>query len=281
MNPRWFALALFAPCLFAADLCSEYQDRLARLKTSKDTDKSRQIAELIQPGRNGSCFAAFVEQGLRRNNFLTAVKKLEQLRTDQQAGASAGGGATTSLVSKGVVAKSLSVAAEYGAVTEAVNGQAVTVSGSLDGVPTALVRKGIIYYCIPGVSPTGCAHRKLFEVLRRFSYGVTFDTSTNQTTTGTAATGGSGNSSATTQPVTFTASRHQISSVTGQAALWNNRDVNSQDFQDKWKKQLDPTTNPNLDKAAQAALAGFQTFMNAIQVPCLNAAAKDPGISIS
>jgi hypothetical protein len=268
MRTRLLIAAVLMQCTFGANLCQEYQDRLNVIKTKKGDDRALEVHRLVSPGQNGSCLVQTILATLRQNHLFDALKKFEQIRTDTQAGASAGGGGTTSIVSKGVAAKALSVAAEYGAVTESVSGQVVTVKGSLDGIPTALIEKGVVYYCVPGVNSKDCVHRNMIDFLRRFSYGVSFNTSTNQTLTATPSSGtmssSTAMSSATAQPVTFTASRNQISSITGQVVLWNNRDANSADFQKQWTNNLDPTKNAALGTATDAALNAFKPVMDDI-----------------
>src|SRR5579872_5599398 len=283
---RVLAFVVLVSCEFADNapaqtklaLPSAYVERINReVKGTAGNTRAQKIGELLKPSRNASYFAAFIVESAPLENpkdvFANAIKKFEQSRTDTQSGASAGGGGTTSIVSQGVTAKALSVAAEYGAVTESVSGQVVTVKGSLDGIPPALIRNGVIYYCVAGVnSGSGnCVHRTAIDILRRFSYGVSFNTSTNQTaaamaTGSPAAHDMSLASTATTAaPVTFTASRQQISSVTGDFVIWNNRDVNSQDFQNNWQQSLKAVAGANLATACSAALASFTPFMDQIE----------------
>jgi hypothetical protein len=191
--------------------------------------------------RSPTCYARlFVgNSGVASAGFGDFLKKLEALRTDKQAGASTGAGGGTNLASKGTTAKVLSVAAEYGALTETVNQQVVTVQGSLDAPFAALVRKNLISYCLETSKDSkGCAGEAFYSALRRFSYGVSFNTNpNNQTVNGTA----SGQPNGAAQPVTFTASGKEVTAWNARFVLWNARDNVSKDFQSKWDAALKST----------------------------------------
>lgn len=141
------------------------------------------------------------------------VDRAESVRAAlQQNGTSTGSGNTTSLVSKGATAQVLSVASEYGAMTEATSGQTVTLSGSLGGIPTALTKNGILSNCA-GINLPGsvCMSNKAVNELNRVSYSMSFNaSSTSQTVAGVTT---SSNGSAA-QPATFTASTNTVSSAT-------------------------------------------------------------------
>jgi len=212
------------------------------------------ISDAFKLQRSPTCYARlFVQRSsVTAAGFSDFLKKLESLRTDKQAGASTGSGGGTNLASKGTSAKILSVAAEYGALTETVNQQVVTVQGSLDGPFALAVRKNLIPYCLEtSKHDKGCVGAPLYSVLRRVSYGVSFNTnSNNQTVSGTA----SGQPDGAAQPVTFTASSKQITSWNARVVLWNARDNVSKDFQKSWDTALQPTGTP-----AQSSTAGDNT----------------------
>ena len=146
------------------------------------------------------------------------VDRAQAVRTAlQQNGSSTGGGNTTSLVSKGIAAQVLSVASEYGAMTEATSGQTVTLSGSLGGIPTALTKSGILSNC-DGINLPGsvCTSSKTVNELNRFSYSVGFNTSsTSQNIAGAS----SSTTTSTAQPATFTASTNTVSSATAKFTI--------------------------------------------------------------
>jgi len=135
----------------------------------------------------------------------------------QQNGSSTGSGNTTSLVSKGTAAQVLSIASEYGAMTEATSGQTVTLSGSLGGIPTALTKSGVLSNC-DGINLPGsvCTSNKTVNDLNRFSYSVGFNaSSTSQTIAGTSTS----TTTSAAQPATFTASTNTVSSVTAKFTI--------------------------------------------------------------
>jgi len=211
------------------------------LKTFLDarTPKTREDAAntLVEFNDNFECLAQLLTQTEQstapRDLFVPFLKALEAQRTDKQSGSSTGTGGSTNLVSKGTTAKILSIATEYGALTETVSKQVVTVSGSLDGIPAALFRQHIAPYCASS-DPSNCG-TALIETLQRFSYSVAFDTSQSaQGVSGTPA----GVVQGTAQPVTFAADGHSITGVTVRAVLWNDRDTLSKTFQQAWKDKI-------------------------------------------
>jgi hypothetical protein len=205
------------------------------------------IAEAKDPGRetlvnnlltfnDPGCLAELfvVENGLGFKDF---VKYLESHRTDKQAGSSTGTGGTTNLVSKGTTARVLSVAAEYGALTESVNNQVVTIQGALDGVPVALIKGGLQYCPSKGTREPGpCISQGLLGILSLFSYGVSFNTSQNASAISGQA---SGPPRGTAQQATFTANQQQLASITGRVILWNQRQkATSSDFKSLWENSF-------------------------------------------
>lgn len=139
---------------------------------------------------------------------------IKEVKTmSQQTGSSSGTGGSTNLTSKGIAAKFLSVASEYGALTESTSGQTTTVNGTLAGVPVALMKKGIAEECSTKLlAATPCFNHKVVDYLSRISYSLSYDTSqSGQTISGTAV----GSSSGTTQEVTATGTSHSINAVSG------------------------------------------------------------------
>jgi hypothetical protein len=134
----------------------------------------------------------------------------------QQNGSSSGTGGSTNLVSKGITAQILTLAGEYGALTESTTGSTVTVQGSLGGIPTALGNEGILLSC-SGATPGSCIPNKTINFLNRFSYSIGFDTSQNSQSVN--STPSSTDSSSSAQLATFTASSHTLNSVTAKGVL--------------------------------------------------------------
>jgi hypothetical protein len=192
------------------------------------------LQNLIRPGRNWKCYATIVAG---TSPFKAVLKSFEANRTDKQAGSSTGSGGTTNLVSKGVTAQILSFAAEHGALTESVNKNVVTVQGSLDGFPAAFIQKGLVPYC-PESEPNapGCLHQNAIELLRRFSYGISYDTGQGQQNVTAAA---SGTPQGTAQPVTFTANQQQITQVMGKVMFFQSKEsTSSKRFKKEWSDKV-------------------------------------------
>jgi len=136
-----------------------------------------------------------------------AVKKLKAM--SQQDGASSGTGGSTNLTSKGLASKVLSVASEYGALTQSVSGQTTTVQGTFAGVPLVLFGKGLLVDCKTKIfAVTPCISHKLVDTLTNFSYSVSFENNPNSTTATGTAVGGTTNG--TVQQVNVTAKSRSI-----------------------------------------------------------------------
>jgi hypothetical protein len=225
------------------------------------TERARRDAatELVKMNLHPDCLAEVIAlSAVEQASFARFLKMFESVRTDKQAGSGAGSGGTTNLVSKGMTARILSLAAEYGALTSSVSKQIVTLQGSLDAVPALLVRHNLLPYCPAGDRSSQCAHSGAFDLLRRFSYGVSFDTSQDAQTV-TAAPRGDAQGGA--QPVTFEASGHTLAGVSGRAIVWNARDASSSAFQGKWVNSLQATTAAAPIRTAAAALLDAMTAL--------------------
>src|SRR5262249_7239333 len=107
-----------------------------------------------------------------------------------------------------------------------------------------------------------CPQEEMFSFLRRVSYSVSFDVTRNsQAISGTAT----GTQQGTAQPVTFTPTGHQVSSITGRFVLWNARDATSNVFQSKWRSALTaPNNNPSsaeLEASGARLLSALQSLL--------------------
>jgi hypothetical protein len=217
-----FCVSLIALCLAQAGLaqvafstsCADiYRGRLKeqveQALTIKDPDQMprQAIKNLDQMVRlEAPCFAAFASQILSTDRVNAArqgtilAKALESWRTDKQASTPATGTGTT-IVSRGVTAKTIGIAADAGALTETAKGQTVTVSGTLAGFPSALVQKNLLTFCDDRFGANANHKGARFQVgsncdvsnnvlrtLRKISYSVSFDTSqSSQTVTGSTS----------------------------------------------------------------------------------------------
>jgi hypothetical protein len=224
---------------------------LVREAPTPDARQAR-ATELANMNLHPRCFSEIILRGtMQRDAYARFLKAFESRRTDKQTGSTTGTGGSTSLVAKGTTAKVLSLAAEYGALTQSVNEQVVTVRGSLDGVPAALVRQRVLPYCPTQAPSPDCVHRDLFEALRRVSYGVSFDTSAGaQQAIGTPT----GAASGTAQPVTFEANGHSITAANLSVVLWSTRDAISPAFQAAWLKAVKSESSAPLMGAAAVSL---------------------------
>ncbi|RXH56690.1 hypothetical protein [Granulicella sibirica] len=141
--------------------------------------------------------AAILSNSEYQQNLVSRVKAAYQ-----QNGSSNGSSGTTNVVSKGLAARVLSLASEYGALSESVSGQTVTLSGTLAGIPLALERAKILQPCVQAFSGAKCISFKTTDGLDRVSYSVAFAASQSSSqVTGTAS-----GSTSSTQPTAFNAS---------------------------------------------------------------------------
>ncbi len=142
-------------------------------------------------------------------------------------------------VPRGAVAQSLSVATEYGALTQSVSGQVVTIQGNAAGLPSALVRNNIFPYCVGNerYNHNYCVSSSLLSILRRLSFSASFDASRDTQTlsgmgAGSTTPAGGTTSSGAVQPVTFTGKKRELTSFSARLELWDTRDATSKKFQD-------------------------------------------------
>ena len=232
-------------------------DRLIELllATTAPDDRRRVAEALVDMTSHTQCLA---DAMMQRAAFPSFLKLLETLRTDKQSGASSGTGGSTNLVSKGTTAKILSVAAEYGALTQTVNKQLVTVLGSADAIPAVLIRHNLVRYC-PTRGTPDCASSTLIQTLQRFSYAVTFDTgASTQIVSGTASTSAGG-----TAPAIFSADSHSVTAVTVRAVVVNARDKVSQSYQEAWRERVLKSPGA-LNEAARRLLQSAGGFLTLV-----------------
>ena len=148
-----------------------------------------------------------------------AIKALKYL--SQQTGSSVGTGGSTNLASKGVTSQFLSLASEFGALTESTSGQTTTLAGTLAGVPLVLLKDGLLESCPTNIygllgRSEGCASPKLIETLSRISYSVGVNSNTgSQAQSAMVST----TSTAPAVPAVFSNSGSTLS-VTAVAAKW-------------------------------------------------------------
>lgn len=144
-----------------------------------------------------------------------AAKALGTLKAvAQQEGSSTGTGGSTSLTAKGLSSKLLSIASEYGALTQSTSSNTTTVQGTLAGVPVVLMQKGGLEECATRIFALApCLHQGALAALSRISYSVAYDTSSaSGTVAGTPVSGTV--ASAVAQPVNVSSNAHSISAIT-------------------------------------------------------------------
>jgi hypothetical protein len=250
------------PALAQIDQCTRYRELIDAVVAGKDPRAAETLMDLTQAPR---CFALFVADLDRadRAAFKDFVRRFEGRRADKQAGTASGEG-STSVVSQGPVAKILSLAAEYGALTQSVSGQVVTLRGNLAGVPSLLVNQDVFPYCVGEEAKRGyCIDRSLLGVLKRLSFGVSFDASRNQVLTADA----SAEPSAAPTPVTFTAESREISALSARVELWNRRDASSPQFAAAWRDQVGAA----MDAASADLLRASEFVVEVTDLPDHNA----------
>lgn len=119
---------------------------------------------------------------------LRAQAVLQKSSPTVQSGASPASNGTTSAISKPSTPLA-SLATEYGGITSSTSNQTITFQGTLAGIPSVLVSRGILPYCwSPVITIDHCVGERKLRNLNRFGFGVTANTSTSsQNVTGTAA----------------------------------------------------------------------------------------------
>lgn len=126
----------------------------------------------------------------------------------QQEGSSSGTGGSTNVTAKALTSKVLSIATEYGALTQSTNQQTTTASGSVGGVPAALHRQGYFSECTTRIlANTPCLRYGVLDQLSRISYSISFPSgAVSSTTVATPA----GSPSGTAQQVTTASQNHSV-----------------------------------------------------------------------
>ena len=256
--------------------CTAYDRLVKAVIAGKDPNAVANLVDISQASRCFMLFAAGQDR-LDRNAFKAFIQKLEGMRADKQTGASAAGTGGTSPVAQGPAAKVLSVAAEYGVLTQTVSKRVVTVRGNLAGLPSALVRKDVFPYCVGDERLSGfCVDGSVLGVLKRFTFHVSFDPARPQTLTGQATSAGG-------DQVTFTGDSREISAYGARVEVWNQRDTSSPAFTAAWKAKvgtvMDKASNDLLKDGAfvEAVMnvSGFEAWTKT-SIASVRAANNDP-----
>jgi hypothetical protein len=187
------------------------------------------------------------------------VRKIEEARVDKQVGGSSASSGSTSLVSKASVPAILGLAVENGAIEKTTSGTTITFRGNPVGIIKALGDKGFIESYDDDDNTT--------RFLRRFSFGLSFDTSRGA------------------QPGTFTGNQQQISGYNLRFDIYNKRDPRHASYREKWNTLIS-TKGQAFTEDASRVLAFFNSnrptfdpqlgaWMKAAQDALIGASAND------
>lgn len=235
------------------ELCPALKEALAAYRLETDAArKERLLRNVTEVERYSRCYVEFVHATLGYKDFL---RRIEALRTDRQWGAGPSGAGGTTLVARGAAARTLSLAAEYGAITQSASGQVITFRGNLAGLPAALVRRDVFPYCDPRTpkteQPGFCVESSWLGQLRKLSFGVSFDAARSAgPLSADPVPAGSGTASV----VRFAADRTELSSFDLRYEIWNRKDSSSRLFQQRWQAKLaEQSRIPELARRLSAA----------------------------
>lgn len=190
----------------------------AAMKTADRTTEINNVrGAVFNAGIDAGCQALML--GKPQTHAL-ALKQLTSATQNQtQTGANASNSGTTNLVSKNLSPLLLSMASEYGGMTQSTSGQTTTFSGTLSGIPLATEsHTGIAMFaeCTAKVRP--CIDPTTLDWLSKFSYSVALSTGGTAAGSGTAGTG-QGNAQPVTLSGTGSASNYNVTQVTGKFAI--------------------------------------------------------------
>jgi hypothetical protein len=180
-----------------------------------------------------SQYAAYVRTAtgddLAHQVQIKLANQLEQSRLDVQSGSGPGASGSASAVAKAGLSSILSTAIESGAITQAINGNTINVTGNVDSVARFLAGGPPIPYCGPSQSrKQGCGT----PILKDLGFSVSVDT--DQNSTKTASTSPTDNPAGTPSTVNLLAGKNRFSGASLKYVFRNPRDVHSTDFRNEW-----------------------------------------------
>jgi len=211
---RDVVIAVLVALAGVADATAQAPDPANQLEAGIKQTVARIQAERARTGRSPGLLlndAQLFILGLTVPTEDLMLAHAEEGRTDKQLGADGGAAGTTSLVTKGGIPRVLAVAVENGALDQTQSGTTVTLRGSPMGLARALANKGYLATYVEG-DPA-------LNVLQRFSFGVSFDTSRGQTPGAVP---------------TLTAKAQQLSSITGRLTILDHREPRRAQYDDRW-----------------------------------------------
>jgi hypothetical protein len=205
------------------------------------------------------------------------LKDASQNTTQAGSGSSASG--STNLVSKNSSSNLLSLASEYGGLTQSTSGQTTTLSGTLAGVPLQLESKSglpLFAECTAATSK-GCIRPTTLDRLSRVSYAVGVGTGG-----GSAGTGTAGAASGKAQPVSLTSvgssSAYSLNQVTAKFAAFRQmptaRDLATASSKIDTSQITNPVVQQDLRQASEILLDAYPDHLAAAWQPAAQAYAR-------
>jgi hypothetical protein len=289
-------LAVVVPAGNPPEQCvDKLLDGVKAYRSSHDVDKLRQTLEVL---KNTVCGVylllnskQYIAASANARQQLLSINQVQLQRIAQitkevkaiaqQDGASSGAGGSTSLTSKGVAAKFLSLASEYGALSQSTSNLTTTVQGTLAGIPVVLMKKGLAEECsVKLLALTPCFRHNVLDWLNAISYSISFDSSqSGQSLTGTA----SGQSIAAAQPATFTASTHSINAVTAKFIALRGGKVDGTALDNEYQNFISDPQSKEMSDAADfletlraVRREAFVAWQNTAGLPALEKAIDAP-----
>ena len=244
MSKFLFATLLLASSLYGQEFkvnntaLAPYSDMLKAVLTAPDeATKTKAVNELLtiehshfnQFAQYAATMRSASGSDLSKQVQQKLANQVEQSRIDMQSGAGPGGSGSASAVAKAGLSSILSAAVESGAITQAINGNTLNVTGNVDSVARFLAGGPPIPYCGPSQSrKQGCGT----PLLKDLGFSVSVDT--DQSTTKTASTSANDNPAGTPSAVDFLAGKNRFSGASLKYVFRNPRDVHSADFRNEW-----------------------------------------------
>jgi hypothetical protein len=150
----------------------------------RSAQEANKRAELYDDVHEWSVYACGLTPVELQSDFFAEA---EQTRLDKQPGATSNASGTTSLVDKGSSPSLLGFALEHGATTQSTDGNTVTYRGNVTNTLRALIKSSYLASYQLGENDP------LVKGLAKVSFGVSFDTSSNETAVSQGFAPSSGN----------------------------------------------------------------------------------------
>jgi len=183
--------------------------------------QQRPTRQVKLAGPNAPDYFDLIVLLIAKRSTPTFLLEAEEARVDKQVGSTPASSGSTSLVVKGGAPAILGFATENGALTQSISGTTVTFRGNPLGIFHALNNGGLVSSFIEDEKDG------MTRLLRKTSFAFSFDTERGP------------------QPGVFTASKQQLSSVSGRFEFINNRrpSMYAKEWNDFLSKQAQQFTN--------------------------------------